>query len=522
MTEVLDCTLRDGGYYTDWDFTPETVRTYLHSVARLPISFVEVGYVNDPGHGYTGEFNYLTPERLREIRAELRDDQKLVVMIDGKNLVPERLPALFAPLVGLVDVVRITVAPTALEHGIALGRALKELDFQVGFNVMYLSTYQDDLKRIQPAFEAADSFDSIALVDSFGGCLPGAVTRLFEELRQLLPDKIIGFHGHDNMCLAFANTLAAIDAGADVVDGTFTGMGRGAGNLRTETVLIHRAGQGIDENLDYQALSRVIAPFEELRRAYEWGTNLAYMLSGANNLPQKDVMDWLSKNRYSVLSIIDALQQQSGGEVDQTTYDDLTSAAFAADSVLIIGGGPSVVRHADALARFVEKVKPLVLFSSARHLSLAARFGDGTQLLCLPGHDAARVGLSDHVSAISALVVPAPPRVNGCLPADVTLPVFQSGALRLSDEDKIGPVSDTGPLALALGAARALGPQTCFLAGFDGYPMATAAEQELSREVEATLELFLTTGPDIDLRSITPTRYALRQSSVYGLLAAVD
>lgn len=521
MVQVLDCTLRDGGYYTNWDFEPETVRTYLSSIARLPITYVEIGYVNDPAEGYFGEYYFLTPEMLTSVRAVLRPDQKLVVMIDGKNYQPERLATLFGPIAHLVDLVRITVAPNALGHGVGLARALKDIGLKVGFNVMYLSTFQNDLSQIRTAFDESDSYESLALVDSYGGCLPSSVSALFRELREALPNKIIGFHGHDNMCLAFANTLAAIEGGADVVDGTFTGMGRGAGNLRTETALIHLAGQGGNEPLDYQALSSAVAPFEALRRVHEWGTNLPYMLSGANNLPQKDVMDWISKNRYSVHSIIQALQRQSGGDVDLQPYPELRPDSFAAPCVLLIGGGPSVTRHLEAISRFVARTRPLVVFSSTRHLAHARRIG-GTQLLCLPGHDAFRAGTHDHLGGIAAVVVPTPPRVPGCLPGDVELSVFQAPALRMDQPGKIGPVSDTGPLGLALGATQALGTQTCYLAGFDGYEMASIAEQELSREVELALSLFRGANPGVTLRSLTPTRYRLDPMSVYSLVAAVD
>ncbi|MDB5372355.1 MAG: hypothetical protein JWP04_997 [Belnapia sp.] len=521
MVQVLDCTLRDGGYYTNWDFDPEAVRTYLTSIARLPISYVEIGYVNDPAEGYFGEYYFLTEEKLRSVRAILRPDQKLVVMIDGKNYKPDRLGALFRPIAHLVDLVRITVAPNALGHGVSLAKALKDVGLKVGFNVMYLSTFQNDISQIRTAFDEADTYESLALVDSYGGCVPAAVSKLFRELREALPNKTIGFHGHDNMCLAFANTLAAIEGGADVVDGTFTGMGRGAGNLRTETVLIHLAGQGGNEPLDYQALSSAVAPFDALRRVHEWGTNLPYMLSGANNLPQKDVMDWISKNRYSVLSILQALQQQSGGEADLKAYPELQAGSFAAKSVLLIGGGPSVIRHVDAISRFVAKTNPLVVFSTTRHLALAPRIG-GTQLLCLPGHDAFRAGARDHLDGIAAVVLPAPPRVPGCLPAFIELPVFQAPPLSMDKQRKIGPVSDTGPLGLALGATQMLGAQSCYLAGFDGYEMASVSEQELSREVELALSLFRKANGSVKLTSLTPTRYDLDQASVYSLVAAVD
>jgi len=518
MVQVLDCTFRDGGYYTSWDFDPRLVDTYMESVSRLPIDYVEVGYVNDRLPGYYGEYFFLTAEKLTELRGRLRPDQKMLVMIDAKAVEPERVPALFGPLAGILDMVRIACAPAHLPHGLSLARELKKLGLQVGFNVMYLSTFKDDLDHIRLAIESPDAYDALSLVDSYGGVTPTEVTRLFTELRARMPGFAIGFHGHDNMCLAFANTLAAIEAGADVVDGTFTGMGRGAGNAKTETVLIQLAREGRNAPLDHQALSSVVAPFEAMQREQGWGTNLPYMISGANNLPQKDVMDWLAKNRYSVLSIVQALQRQGGQEVDGTAYPDVSTLGIAARDVLLVGGGPSVDRHADAIARLVAQHGPTVVFSSSRHLDIASRIG-GRQILCLPGHDAFRA-VPGVMAGVAAAVVPVPPRVPGCLPDGLALPVVQAEPFH-TGEGQFGPVSDSSPLALALGTALALGARRCFLVGFDGYTMATAAEQELSREVQAVLDAFAAYPGGAELSSLTATRYRVKQGSIHGLIAEV-
>jgi 4-hydroxy 2-oxovalerate aldolase len=521
MVELLDCTLRDGGYYTDWDFDPLTIRTYLSSMSRLPIDHVELGYVNDPQNGYSGEFYFLSPERLTQARAALRPSQKLVVMVDGKGYAPDRMGPLFGHLSSIIDMVRITVAPTALSHGVSLGRALKAAGVKVGFNVMYLSTFQDDLSKIAAVFEDQDAFDSIALVDSYGGCSPTKVREVFRSLRKALPSKPLGFHGHDNMCLAFANSLAAIEGGADIIDGTLVGMGRGAGNLRIETLLVHLDSEANDHSLDYQALSAAIEPFEELQVRYRWGTNLPYMISGANNLPQKDVMNWISKNRYSVLSIIQALQRQSNSEVDTTAHPVQERMANPSRPVLVVGGGNSVRTHLDAIRRYVSKTDALILFASTRHLDLASTIG-GEQLFCLPGHAALRADVEDNLSTISGCIVAPPPRVTGCIPPGIGVPVRQTKALAAGEEENIGPVSDISPLDLALGAVAALGTQECALIGFDGYAMASAAEQDLSLEVQRMLDLFRSKHPTVRLHSLTPTRYQLDVVSVYGLVSAIQ
>ena len=98
----------------------------------------------------------------------------------------------------------------------------------------------------------------------------------------------LGFHGHNNLEMALANTLTAIDEGIDIVDATITGMGRGAGNLKTELLLTVLNAKGVLD-FPYNELSKTVDDFTELQSHYEWGTNLPYMVSGANSLPQKQV-----------------------------------------------------------------------------------------------------------------------------------------------------------------------------------------------------------------------------------------
>ena len=71
-------------------------------------------------------------------------------------------------------------------------------------------------------------------------------------------DKInLGFHGHNNLEMAMANTLEAINNGCVIVDGTITGMGRGAGNLRMELFLTYLESKG-HFKIDYSSLGNLV------------------------------------------------------------------------------------------------------------------------------------------------------------------------------------------------------------------------------------------------------------------------
>lgn len=516
---ILDCTFRDGGYYTDWDFDEDLTDVYLSNVARLPVQMIEIGYCSHPLPGYKGEWFYLGLERLRNIKSRLREDQSLCVMLDAKDCAPERIEELLGDLVGTVDMVRMAVAPNQFDHGIALARELKRLGFKVGFNTMYLSTYSDDLSALDPLKAGEDVIDILALVDSFGGCTPSQVSRHIATAKTMFPTTPIGFHGHDNTCLGYANAVAAIEAGAAVIDATFVGMGRGAGNTRTEMLIVQKSANG--EDVDFDAVAQIVERFELLRDVYKWGSNLPYMLSGASNLPQKDVMDWLGKNRYSPVSVVRALKKQSNAALDEQSFPVLRSNLLSQDdceSVLIVGGGASVERHAHAIRSFIASKQCCVIHASTRHLDLAKDFDK--QIICLPGHAATRLSASNDFDKIAGFVVPPPPRFVGTLPEGVERPVFQAQPFPSGGGENLGPVSDIGPLALALGAAKALSARRIYLVGFDGYGNATIAEQELSGEIQRALDALRASDDNLEIFSLTPTLYSMPKRSIYAEAAA--
>ena len=137
--QLLDCTLRDGGYYTDWDFCSDIVDSYIESMNKLPIDYLELGYRNNPDKEYLGKFGYCPVSVLTEIRKN--STKKLAVMLNEKSTKPEDLKQLTEPIKGLVDMIRIAVDPKNLLRAIELAKAVKTQGFEVGFNIMYMSKW---------------------------------------------------------------------------------------------------------------------------------------------------------------------------------------------------------------------------------------------------------------------------------------------------------------------------------------------------------------------------------------------
>jgi 4-hydroxy 2-oxovalerate aldolase len=92
----------------------------------------------------------------------------------------------------------------------------------------------------------------------------------------------------------------------------------------------------------------------------------------------------------------------------------------------------------------------------------------------------------------------------------------------LEGEDQLGPVSDIGPLALALGAAIRLGARKVSLVGFDGYANATRAQRQLTDETQVLIDRFRRRPSSAPVSSLTPTEYVIPTNSVYSRLVALN
>lgn len=121
--KILDCTIRDGGYYTNWDFSRDTIRTYLRSINELPIDFIEVGYRNPDLSGYFGEYYFLPIQTINFIKQH--SNKSLAIILNEKDVRINMLKDLLEPCCGYVDLVRIAIDPKNFRRALSLAKKLK-------------------------------------------------------------------------------------------------------------------------------------------------------------------------------------------------------------------------------------------------------------------------------------------------------------------------------------------------------------------------------------------------------------
>jgi 4-hydroxy 2-oxovalerate aldolase len=259
---LLDCTLRDGAYEIGFSFTANDTAAICGALSAAGIQWIEVAHGMGLGGGRArGERG--TPSDAEHVAAAVAAapaSRVGIIAVPGVATETDltavaRAGAVFARIG--TDITRSHEARPLIEHARSCGLA-------VTYNAMksYTVPVAELVRRSIRAVESGAQLCYV--VDSAGTLLPKDVQAALRAMRDAgIPS---GFHGHDNLGLAVANSLAAFESGAVMVDACLHGVGRGAGNAQTEAlaVLVQRLGYGAE--LDTDALSKAAETFIRPRR----------------------------------------------------------------------------------------------------------------------------------------------------------------------------------------------------------------------------------------------------------------
>lgn len=334
LTNILDCTFRDGGYYTNWSFPDELVRDYLATMAELPISAIELGYAGKAKCG--GQFANVDNNAARALRP--RTDVMLAVMLDAKDYLdcgPELEIKLDGDLgqrvQGGLDAIRIAVHfRAALQCG-PLIDALDKRGYRVFLNLMQVDLASaQDIQNCRAFVASMPCLEAVYVADSLGAMRPERVVELVTAFAGPDADPV-GFHAHDNSGLAIANTLSALSRGCAWLDSTVAGMGRGAGNASTEQLLNAVALPGYTDDAARRLQHLVSRHFDPMKRAKGWGHSPLYQAGAALGLHPTFVQEVQSDPALTTeqaLQWINAIPPKSSG-FDRKRLETARAVAFA-------------------------------------------------------------------------------------------------------------------------------------------------------------------------------------------------
>ena len=505
--KILDCTLRDGGYYTNWDFSPTVIHNYFSAIETLPIDLIEIGYRNIISKEYFGQFFYTPVSTINNIKKLTA--KPLVIILNERDLTIDQINDILLPCIGKIDMIRLAVDPDNIDQAILKSSFIKSMGFKVAFNVMYLSKWIHNYNFHKKFKTIEESTDYLYMVDSFGAVFPSELRNSIKNIKKLSKVKL-GFHGHNNLELAHANTLIAIEEGVDIVDCTILGMGRGSGNLKTELLL---STLSKTNEINFDLLSQTIEDFQKLKDKYEWETNLPYMIAGVHGIPQKKIMEWLTSKFYNLTNVVKALNKK----INKTEEELFLPFHFKkkVEKTIIVGGGHSVLIHLKAILNFLEYNKDIVLiFSSARFLKYFDHLKND-KFVCLIGNENKRFEENQkgfHLSNLKIVIPPKPREMGTYIPEGWQQNVMELNEISLNS-------NLVNHFSISLEIANQIGNTINYLIGFDGYDSNSFSEKNKSIFYENQKVVNAALENKMNLKSLVPTRYSIKSiCSIYSLI----
>lgn len=360
--KIIDCTFRDGGYQTNWYFGAETVKKYFKAMEKSKVEYLEIGFKFPNSANIYGPFAYVDHHFIKALN--ITHEFRLGVMINlidflsNNTLDKKLLRESFTGDIGYIHFVRIaTLSLNVLQLNEA-SNILRKMGFEVHINLMQISEL-NSLELDKFCKKLDKEINLLTIADTFGVLIPKDVKRIFEVVQNSRQVKM-GLHAHDNCGLALANSLEAADLGFNFIDSTVSGIGRAAGNLRTEfkSILV-KESKSYNLLEDDLLLNLSHNDFANLNSMNSWGPNVIYFAGAQLKVHPNNLMS-LVKDTFGketkVLSLFNISQNESKldadsqnlGEINQTfgvtspISKNLREGFLEGLDVFLLGNGPFI------------------------------------------------------------------------------------------------------------------------------------------------------------------------------------
>lgn len=540
---ILDCTLRDGGYSNNWNFSREIVEKLFVALSAAGVHEVEVGFRTSQNLALNGPHAFSTDEYVSGF--QLPSGLNLWVMVNASELMGEDFRTGISNLFGRrsdspISGVRIAAVARDLPAIVSAARELTALGYRVALNLMQAaSTSTQDIEMLSESGKRVAA-DVLYLADTNGSMSPRGVEKSVLALSKNW-DGSIGFHAHDNLGFALINSVVAARSGAGFLDSTVAGLGRGAGNLRTEEVMVHRLGTKSPEKLGF-LFDLATKDLSSTGNSNFWGYSPFFVVSGLSNIHPDYASETIESSANSSTSRIMGLsrittevaKKYNKNFLADTLALDEASEAFdlkltkrhsQLGRVILLGPGTRKEDH-QAILEFRERNKMRVFALnldgpeleeelSGRFFASLPRFIDSNQFLRQTSRGCVIAPFDRLTSAKEELKILRQNPKMTC----VLYGLQDKGPDGITSWSQNHCKLDT-PLAFpyALAYLATGGATEIYLAGFNGYQGPQDPRWESSQSaIDRYQESF--SG---QIFSLTPTNYKLPNVSPYGSIPNVN
>lgn len=381
--QILDCTLRDGGYINNWKFGKKTIISILDKLETANIDIIECGFLTGMDKNEdTSLFNRLS--EIEEVLPKRKRSAMYVAMIaiGEKELHPSELPLYNGKS---IEGIRLTFHKEEIWQAIQWAGIIMRKGYQVFMQPVGTVFYSDmELLQLVEKMNALKPY-AFYIVDTLGSMYRNDVSHRFYLIdKNMSSDIHLGFHGHNNLQLAFSNAqvLGKIQSKRTLIlDSSVYGMGRGAGNLPTELIT-----QYINRNIASRYdVTMVMDIYDEyisaIRKEHEWGYSVPYHIAASNvchpnyasylinkqTLTMKDIEKIILSIPEKCRVLYDqSLIEQLYTQFQSRSIDDSSAVRTITESVLgrkilLLAPGKTLLSEYPTIMKFMETEKPYVI-----------------------------------------------------------------------------------------------------------------------------------------------------------------
>ena len=312
--KVLDCTIRDGGLINDHKFDDALVQAVYRTCVDAGIDYMEVGYKSSKrlfAQDRFGAWKFCDEDDIRRIVGDNPTPLKLTAMADAEKT--DYHQDILPKDKSILDVIRVATYVTQIPTAVDMIQDAHDKGYEVTCNLMAVSVIQEP--ELDQALEvlAATPASTIVVVDSYGSLYMEQIEILVKRYLKAVEGtgKQIGIHAHNNQQLAFANTIEAIIHGANRIDATMGGLGRGAGNCPMELLIGFLRNPKFHLRPIYKLLQD---HFTALREHVEWGPLVPYNIVGQlNQHPRAAMQVRAGKDKDNYVDFYDRCTAEEAG-----------------------------------------------------------------------------------------------------------------------------------------------------------------------------------------------------------------
>lgn len=371
---ILDCTLRDGGYINEFHFGESVIKDIVCKLTKASIEIIECGFLK------SGAFDkdkslFGSIESVKNIIGEKNPNLMYVAMIQYGGISNNEISDCKGDS---IDGIRLTFHEHEIEPAFVLGKQLMDKGYKVFMQPVGTMTYTD--KELLALIEQINTLKPFAfyMVDTLGTMYSTDLRRMFYLVDNNLEKNIVlGFHSHNNLQLSFANAQELMQMSTTrtlIIDSSVYGMGRGAGNLNTELVT-----QYINTNIglrydNLEVLEIIDEYIKPLSLQYMWGYDVAYYIASITGCHPNYATYLINKQTlhtqgiYAILNslemdkrplfdkryIVEQYKNYMNHYVDDEMVQLKVKKLIGNKKVLLIAPGKSIVNNTDRINHLIE------------------------------------------------------------------------------------------------------------------------------------------------------------------------